>query len=52
MARPIPELAPDLADAYSNLGSVLCDLKQDYDGAITNFRKAIELYPNDRKPLV
>ena len=32
-------------EAHSNLGSVLADVRKDYDGAETHYRKAIELDP-------
>ena len=38
---------PKDAASYNGLGSVLCDKKRDYDGAITAFRRAIELAPTE-----
>jgi tetratricopeptide (TPR) repeat protein/serine/threonine protein kinase len=38
--------APANYAAHINLGSVLCDVKRDYDGAIAWFRKALEIDPN------
>src|SRR5262249_3458068 len=35
------------AVGHNNLGSVLCDVKHDYDGAATHFRLALKLVPND-----
>ena len=32
-------------EAHSSLGSVLADMRKDYDGAETHYRKAIELDP-------
>ena len=42
-------LDPKLADAHSNLGTLLCDVKKDYDGAIACFHQAMELDPQSAK---
>jgi tetratricopeptide (TPR) repeat protein/tRNA A-37 threonylcarbamoyl transferase component Bud32 len=39
------ELEPDYADAYSNLGAVLCDDLERYEEAVDACRKAIDLNP-------
>ena len=31
--------------AHFNLGNILCDVKQDFDGALAHFRKALEIDP-------
>src|SRR5262249_22459647 len=43
--RKAIELAPKYAQAYSNLGALLCDDLREYDQAIVCFRKAIENDP-------
>lgn len=40
------ELYPELFGTHHNLGAFLCDNKQDFEGAIDCFRKAIELCPD------
>ena len=54
MTRRLPISRGDPAQArvrhpLSNLGTILCDFKHDFDGAIEVFRKAIELEPRDAK---
>ena len=44
--REAIRLKPDYADAYLNLGALLCDQKHDYEGAIAAFREAIRLQPD------
>ena len=44
--REAIRLKPDLASAHVNLGTILCDVKHDYDGAIAEFRDAIRLKPD------
>lgn len=44
--RQAVELNSNNATAYNNLGSFLCDVKHDYDGAIAAFQKSVELAPN------
>ena len=40
------ELDPTHAEAHSNLGNLLRDVRKDYDGAERSYRKAIELEPS------
>lgn len=40
---------PNHAEVHNSLGAFLCDRRHDYDGAITAFRRAIELGINDSK---
>ena len=50
MALRALELEPDLAEAHSSLGMVLQDYEYDFVGAETEFRRAIELSPNNPIP--
>jgi serine/threonine protein kinase/tetratricopeptide (TPR) repeat protein len=43
------ELDPNLAEAYLNLGCLLCDTMHDYEGAIALSRRAIELMPKSAR---
>ena len=40
------EVDPSCAEAYNSLGTLLNDVREDYDGAEEMYRKAIELDPN------
>src|SRR5262249_58410188 len=44
--REAIRLKPDYAQAHTNLGAILCDLKHDYAGAEAEFREAIRLKPD------
>jgi tetratricopeptide (TPR) repeat protein len=40
-------LKPEYAEALKSLGTVLCQFKQDYSGAVTAFQEAARLKPGD-----
>jgi tetratricopeptide (TPR) repeat protein len=40
-----PRLDPKNIDAHYGLGAILCDVKHDFEGAIAQLRKAIEIDP-------
>ena len=48
--REVTRLQPGSAAAHSELGAILCDFKHDHDAAITEFRAAIRLAPDDPVP--
>ncbi len=45
--REAIRLDPNDADAHTNLGAILCDLKRDYDAAVACFREAIRIKEDD-----
>jgi superkiller protein 3 len=49
--REAIRLKPDYAEAHNQLGSLLCDDKRDYDGALAAFRAVLRLKPDDAKYL-
>lgn len=45
------ELAPGLYSAFSNRGDVYLHVKKDYEQALENYDRALEIYPDDCRAL-